>query len=290
MGKIFSTAIEIGDTKISAAWGSSGGRLNEEESLLLLHAHGEYEIFFVSDGVLYVHAADGVYEFERGSVVVLPPAYLHYASGANCFAFVFSFEQKHASGKDAYFEKFRAVFSETGVTTFANADEYFYLLTEITESVYALGVGNEYRRKAALQLLFLRLLNAKGQTSTAQAEIQENAPYLYDIANLIARRYTERLTLKDLADSLYLSERQTSRLIKKYFHTTFPRLLNARRLDIAAAMLRGTGQSVDEIRLAVGFETESGFFTAFKKRYAVTPLQYRKIRETVDNTTKKGYN
>ncbi len=280
----YSVSTVIGDAKFSAAWGRFGRQSRAQDSLLLLHAHGEYEIFFVQSGALYIHAADGVYSFEKGSVVVLPPDYLHYASFDDAFAFVFSFERKHGAGQEKYFERFCDFFTPSAVLSFGNAKAYEYLLEELSDCFREEKAGDEYRAKAVLQLVFLRLLNTRGATGQARGGADTGtSPYVYDIANLVARNYTERLTIKDVAKSLFLSERQVSRIVRKHFHTTFPRLLNDRRLAIAAAMLQGTDKSVGEIRLAVGFETESGFFTAFKKRYGVTPLRYRKEKKILPN-------
>jgi AraC-like DNA-binding protein len=56
----------------------------------------------------------------------------------------------------------------------------------------------------------------------------------------------------------------------------FKELLQEKRIALAASLLVDTDGSVGEIIARVGYENESFFRAAFRKRYALNPLEYRK--------------
>lgn len=247
-------------------------------SPMLLHQHGEFEIFFVDDE-LYIYTLDETFHFSANTVVVVPPDLLHYANESfKGRAFIFSVEKKHFSqGKEDYFDKFQKLFLSKPIFAFEKSVEYDWLLKELYEAIRLQRFGDEERCKATLTLLFLKLLQAQISSESYKRDLGFSGDtYVYKISDCIVKHFNEHLTIADVAKEIFLSERQVSRLIKKYFHTTFPRLLSDRRLSIAAAMLCSTDYSVSKICEMVGFETESSFFTTFKKRYNKTPLQYRK--------------
>ncbi len=272
--------MEIGNVKfvVTIFFDAKPETLNN--SPMLLHQHGEFEIFFVEDE-LYIYTIDETFHFSANTVALVPPDFLHYANESfKGRAFIFSLEKKYSSKStenEDYFNKFQDLFSNGKISAFEKGAEYDLILKELYEGIQLRRFGDEERCKAALTLLFLKLLQSQISSEFYKRDSGLLCDtYVYKISDCIVKRFNEPLTIADMAKEMFLSERQVSRLIKKYFHTTFPRLLSDRRLSIAAAMLCSTEHSVSEICRMVGFETESSFFTTFKKRYEKTPLQYRK--------------
>ena len=66
------------------------------------------------------------------------------------------------------------------------------------------------------------------------------------------------------------------RWFKQMTGSSFISYLNERRLAAAAERLRQSEDSILSIAEAVGFETLSNFNQQFKKRYGVTPRDYRR--------------
>ena len=69
---------------------------------------------------------------------------------------------------------------------------------------------------------------------------------------------------------LYLSV-----IFKQNFDQTFSEYLLAYRLERGKKLLVSTGISVGEIAFQVGFNSNSYFCTAFKKREGLSPKRYR---------------
>ena len=69
--------------------------------------------------------------------------------------------------------------------------------------------------------------------------------------------------------------RYLSSLIQKGFGASFSRLLNDYRIKAACSLLQEGKQSITDIYLSVGFESQSSFNRNFKAIMGVTPLRYR---------------
>lgn len=90
----------------------------------------------------------------------------------------------------------------------------------------------------------------------------------------------ENLSLAMLAEQLELTTHQTSELINTQFNMGFSRLVREYRVEEAKKQLREEPKaSVLSIGLAVGFSSQSNFYTAFREIAGETPGQFRKNLE-----------
>ncbi len=87
----------------------------------------------------------------------------------------------------------------------------------------------------------------------------------------------ESLNLAMLAEQLQLTPHQLSELINSEFQQGFSRYIRQHRVEEAKQLLLDEPQaSVLSIGLAVGFNTQSNFYTAFRELVGIAPGQYRK--------------
>ena len=83
-------------------------------------------------------------------------------------------------------------------------------------------------------------------------------------------------TVEAMAEQAHLSRAQLMRLFKQYIEMSPHAFVNHIRLQAAAQMLRQTADSILQIALSVGFQSETHFGKAFKKQYGIPPGIYRK--------------
>src|SRR5271169_1691712 len=88
-------------------------------------------------------------------------------------------------------------------------------------------------------------------------------------------RYFEPLDVDDLAAAAGLSRAHFSREFRRAFGVSPHAYLLTRRLERAAALLRGTDRSVLEICLRVGLQSVGSFTTSFTRTYGKSPTAYR---------------
>lgn len=86
--------------------------------------------------------------------------------------------------------------------------------------------------------------------------------------------------LTDLAAQLHYDVYWLSREIKRLTGSNFTELLQIKRLNHAAFLLKNTGLSVAEIAVYVGYENSGYFHRIFREKYGMTP---KKFRDTAAN-------
>jgi AraC-like DNA-binding protein len=104
------------------------------------------------------------------------------------------------------------------------------------------------------------------------------ARHLLRARDLADARFAERLTVADLAAAAMLSPAHFSREFRTAFGETPHQYLLSRRMERAAALLRGTDHSVARICAEVGLASVGSFTTSFKHTFGVTPTAYRAAR------------
>jgi AraC-like DNA-binding protein len=92
---------------------------------------------------------------------------------------------------------------------------------------------------------------------------------------VIDERYSQPLTVDDVAAAAGLSTFHFIREFRRAFGCTPGRYLRERRLTRARQLLAVTDLSVTEICFAVGFESLGSFCTLFRKSEGATPAAYR---------------
>ena len=96
-----------------------------------------------------------------------------------------------------------------------------------------------------------------------------------DMISYVGTHYMENLTLDMLADYFHMSRTYVSRLLKRYTNQSFLKILVDVRMEKACQMIMEDQYKVYEIAQKVGYNDFSYFIQAFKKKFGVTPNEYR---------------
>lgn len=94
--------------------------------------------------------------------------------------------------------------------------------------------------------------------------------------DLADARYSERLTVDEMAKAAALSRSHFIEKFRQAFGVTPHAYLLTRRLERAAVLLRRTDYSVAWICMLVGLRSVGSFTTSFKRAHGLTPASYRK--------------
>src|SRR5690606_5670277 len=90
--------------------------------------------------------------------------------------------------------------------------------------------------------------------------------------------FTSGLTAEEVAQDQHISRRRLDQLMQEAIGRTIASHLWGRRMEQASADLRDprkSSLSISQIAFANGFEDAAHFTRAFRRRYAVTPGQWR---------------
>src|SRR4051794_13311114 len=101
------------------------------------------------------------------------------------------------------------------------------------------------------------------------------ARHLLRAKDLADARYAEPLGVEQMAAAAGLSRAHFSREFRKAFGESPHGYLLTRRLERAAALLRGTDRKVADICFAVGLHSVGSFTTSFTRTVGMSPTAYR---------------
>lgn len=93
----------------------------------------------------------------------------------------------------------------------------------------------------------------------------------------LAENYKQNISLHTLAEQSHFSPMHVSRLFKKETGYSFLEVLNAIRLLHATRLLRCEPDKINLICEKIGINDQRYFSQVFKKVFACTPLEYRKL-------------
>ena len=116
---------------------------------------------------------------------------------------------------------------------------------------------------------------------TRDPENRQVVEKLKTVLQYIREHYQQPVTVGELAELCHFSEYYFMRFFKQYMNTTCIEYMNQYRMEIAAGKLLSGVESVTDIALDTGFHNISYFNRVFKKKFGMTPKEYRKaFRET----------
>lgn len=130
-----------------------------------------------------------------------------------------------------------------------------------------------YRFSAAAHQIALHCL-AHPCRVTEQEQLEANRIKL--MLHFIEEHYAEELTLRDVADSVSLSESACLRSFRKMLGTTPIQYIKQYRIEKAAELLLATKLKAGEIGIECGFSDVSYFTKSFREQKNCTPTEYRR--------------
>lgn len=97
-----------------------------------------------------------------------------------------------------------------------------------------------------------------------------------NLLKYVESNYAEDISLKELADKKYfVNYSYLSRCFSKKTGKTFSKYLIDYRLEKAKELIQGRNMRIGHVALAVGYNDVSHFIQSFRKRYGITPDEYR---------------
>ncbi|MBN2504796.1 MAG: response regulator [Bacilli bacterium] len=104
-------------------------------------------------------------------------------------------------------------------------------------------------------------------------------PIIMETMNYIANNYHKNLTVKAVAEALYVSESYLLHTFKENVHKTFNDCLTSYRILMAKKLLQESNPRIYEVAEKVGYFDVKYFSQIFKKKVGLTPSEYRLAKE-----------
>lgn len=133
------------------------------------------------------------------------------------------------------------------------------------------------------QLMYNLLIDISRFTSRSSTGTK---PFAYErlrpALSVIENRYREPITLQDMADSLLVTPQYTCHMFRQAVGLSPIEYLNRYRISKAKELLlEHADRGIKAITLEVGFESPSYFIRIFRKNEGMTPLEFRRLHQSI---------
>ena len=91
-------------------------------------------------------------------------------------------------------------------------------------------------------------------------------------------------SLEYFTEKYFISESTLNRLFNTYLHMTPKKYVEAKKLAHSRYLLK-SGSTVLSACMESGFSDYSSYIRLFKKRFSITPMQYRNGEKHIDKNT-----
>lgn len=246
------------------------------------HYHPEYELTYIIKGNGYRLVGNSYEYYSDGDLILLGSNLPHTWYGK--------------SEDNIQFEAIVIQFSKDFINLFLNLNESFLIKKMIENSVRGLSFNNENNKdviskiidlvdmngmERILKLLsILEELSLKSTTFVASNSFhniisKDSEMRINKVCLFIQNNFSEKITLKQIAGLIYLSESNFCKFFKKMTGKTFSDYLNSIRITRSCQLLLQTEKSIGVIAFDCGFETMSYFNRVFLKKKGMTPKEFR---------------
>lgn len=143
--------------------------------------------------------------------------------------------------------------------------------------------ANEYRLHNIVCDVWYKLLQIVWNNEPAgKAAKDVDSERLYQALNFIQENFASDITLEDICKATAVGRSECCRMFKRNLQMSPISYLITYRINMAAARLENSNDSITRIALDHGFSDDSYFCKIFKRYMQITPLEYRKQRRNVE--------
>ncbi len=255
------------------------------------HSQPDIELHIIPYGKGMIRVEDTAFEVKSGEWYVTGPGVPHWQKadrdnpmGEYCLAFDLSIREDGVEDERlrAEAEELAAVFRQA--YPFALKD--VYRMKELFEDIFKEAEHREPGYLLRVQTLIAELLlgvyrslvrHKDGIYKYASTDKDERSERLALITEFVRRRYMDDITVHDLARELFLSEKQTNRILKREFNQTFKDYLSYHRFMAAKQLVLETGLTTEEIAYKCGLSSADLLYKVFSKFNCPAPTKLRKL-------------
>lgn len=250
------------------------------------HFHQETELTRILSGEMYYQANDRVFLLREGDMVFVNSEVMHAGwqkDGSSCLYQTLNFATVMVSGHE------NSRIEEKYVLPLLRESPIPYLvlrkncpddrsvcalLSELYETTRARKDGYELLVKAFLCRFWHHLYTVAKDRGTLSRDL--NAEAVKKSISFMEKRYTEKLTLADLAGACGFSRSEFCRTFRRYTGRTPFSYLQHLRVRRSLSLLADCSLPVTEVAARSGFAGASYYAEIFRRYFGMSPLEYRK--------------
>lgn len=271
------------------------GTLSPSFPSIAAHWHEEIEVIIVLDGSCDYRINLDSFVINKGDILIIDSQSLHsltYIPSKNMTwaSFVFNINMLKSSNTDGALLKYIApllnhehqlpIILKDNIVCYS---KIFDVIEDIIYCYYEKDIAYELELKSLLfkffSLLYKNDLIKKHQSKNNLTINTTDKIKL--VLNYINDHYSEDISINTLAELCEYSEYHFMRFFKKHIGLTCVQYINNLRLEKSSILLTSTNNAIMDVSLEVGFDNLSYFNKLFKRKYNLTPKEFRTINSTI---------
>lgn len=234
------------------------------------HLHNALEIVCVTEGTLEMGVGQELYHMEKGDIGFVFSDIIHHyqvfsekTSRADYILVLSSFAGVFKDKIQGYAPKYPVIHAGQIEPDVYNAIQAIIQMEDNEPMIV----------QAYVQIVLARCI---GKMELVEKSCVGSDDLIYRTVSYISGNFRRQFSLEDMARDLGVSKYVLSRVFSKTFHRNFNQYLNDARLSYACTRLVNTNDTILNICLDSGFDSQRTFNRVFKERYKTTPSEYRK--------------
>ena len=247
---------------------------NEEWSMINLHSHSHYEIYFLLKGNRTFFLSNALYRLTAPALIIIPPHVLHKTEGT-------AFERYNVNVSENYLDDFQThVLNEKALSVIKLNSEQRATLENIFKQMNQVNKMHKYSdsiQKALFSYLIYQFNNLSFEVLSSNVSKEKSVPpQMLKVIEYFNEHYYENLNLATISEMFYISKGSLIYNFNKYMKCSPIEYLLSIRLLKAKELLEKTNKSISEISELLGFSSANYFGLVFKQKENMSPLAYRK--------------
>lgn len=247
---------------------------NEEWSMIDLHSHSHYEIYFLQKGNRTFFLSNALYKLSAPVLIIIPPHVLHKTEGSK-------FERFNINVSENYLDDFQKhVLNKKSLSIIKLNDKQTAFLENLFNQMHEIDKLQKYHSsiiKAIFSYLIIQINNLNAETLSRNVNNEKTIPpQLLKIIEYLNENYAKNITSAKISNKFFISKGTLIYNFNKYIKCSPVEYLLNIRLTRAKELLQKTNKSIGEVAELCGFSSANYFGLIFKQKENMSPLAYRK--------------
>ena len=248
------------------------------------HWHREFEFLYVESGEIICGIGEKQIILSKGDAIFINSKILHrfYASSGGVIPNFVCMPEFIAPENSLVYKKYilPIISSNMSFQCFQIAEPWQARIIQIMIKIMGTQENEKIRELSTLALLqdlwLIFYENVKLSDKEKMQTVDEAAQKRVQLMmQYIHENYNHELSLDEIASHIGVSKSTALNLFQRFLHTTPVSYLIGYRLQAASWLLKNTNKKVKTIAYESGFRNVDYFCRLFKKRYHLTPSEYR---------------
>ena len=271
-------------------------RKHPDYTPVFYHCHEFLELFYVLEGQTEQVINGMEFHMKKGDICLIPPNVKHSISVFDS-SIILNILIRQTTFEDIFsnFLRTENILSSFFLSNMYSTKAADYIIfhtdgngqstADKTQAIRSLVLGmyaettttdtfSQDMLQADLHRLFIILVRKYSSSYELPPDVSKNTMLRFDIIRYIQENRFD-ISLEKISEAFHFSPQYASKLIKQLTGRTFTEIVLHMRMEHACSLLSDTKIPVGDIASQTGYINPEHFIRTFKKKYGVTPGEYR---------------